>query len=723
MRFAFGLSGESWTHHGCIINSISLSKILYVFIHFLYFDLIRWPSFLYLIYSCVNDFVLDIRPVFSLCPPAIHKVCSNFSLLDAIKAKNVTSPDTEADPLPNVGRVAFSKKYQTARNPRSDMPKTSEYAFFKKLKKDVGHSNSDLLHRRSKLSKNSTSDTTSTHNVLKCPNKDLKIPIQVEKEYQTNERQSFSPVDGVIGISKEAKLKSFSLPTAVTPVDSNLRLSPLAGSQYSGNGFFAAKRQKLRQQANALFLDVKKLNSERFDLVSALLSRLFPGRKEGEGFWDSKVRKGENSSTTSLVHAKPDHARPHSKHKEDVTVPEYRMSQTDGCLTNFFCRPKERVPLEWDNFNSAFHLIDYDAETGLLCEDVDNSQISNNKSISLWDQSDSLPSLSFDQHGFANHLLLDRLHSANIPVSREAQNLFLDWDFNEEKNDPALAITTSGGNKLCSPISTLPHVDYQRSTEKKLDALALSSLYTNSAYFDALPYFHSNSFQQKLFPTKFCSRDFGTILEHEECAVARLDQFDLPLLCNSEDFNSLEDHNPDFGTILEHEECGVARLDHCDQPLLCYSEDLTSLEDCNPENAFESGNVIVPYLGHLEKNHCDSDELLPIALDTFSWNFLSATSSPLQRGLSAYHTLRLPHRKDTVGLTNEEIKYNLYGLNPRETAPQSFEQSFNSHIWYSRNSEVSCDKASGGSLLLENSSWVTSVEEISPDHSDEWTLS
>nr|XP_009589104.1 uncharacterized protein LOC104086524 isoform X4 [Nicotiana tomentosiformis] len=648
---------------------------------------------------------------------------------DAIKAKNVTSPDTEADPLPNVGRVAFSKKYQTARNPRSDMPKTSEYAFFKKLKKDVGHSNSDLLHRRSKLSKNSTSDTTSTHNVLKCPNKDLKIPIQVEKEYQTNERQSFSPVDGVIGISKEAKLKSFSLPTAVTPVDSNLRLSPLAGpsnnsgSQYSGNGFFAAKRQKLRQQANALFLDVKKLNSERFDLVSALLSRLFPGRKEGEGFWDSKVRKGENSSTTSLVHAKPDHARPHSKHKEDVTVPEYRMSQTDGCLTNFFCRPKERVPLEWDNFNSAFHLIDYDAETGLLCEDVDNSQISNNKSISLWDQSDSLPSLSFDQHGFANHLLLDRLHSANIPVSREAQNLFLDWDFNEEKNDPALAITTSGGNKLCSPISTLPHVDYQRSTEKKLDALALSSLYTNSAYFDALPYFHSNSFQQKLFPTKFCSRDFGTILEHEECAVARLDQFDLPLLCNSEDFNSLEDHNPDFGTILEHEECGVARLDHCDQPLLCYSEDLTSLEDCNPENAFESGNVIVPYLGHLEKNHCDSDELLPIALDTFSWNFLSATSSPLQRGLSAYHTLRLPHRKDTVGLTNEEIKYNLYGLNPRETAPQSFEQSFNSHIWYSRNSEVSCDKASGGSLLLENSSWVTSVEEISPDHSDEWTLS
>lgn len=39
----------------------------------------------------------------------------------------------------------------------ADMPKTSEYAFFKKLKKDVGHSNSDLLHRRSKLSKNSTS--------------------------------------------------------------------------------------------------------------------------------------------------------------------------------------------------------------------------------------------------------------------------------------------------------------------------------------------------------------------------------------------------------------------------------------------------------------------------------------------------------------------------------------------------------------------------------------
>lgn len=35
--------------------------------------------------------------------------------------------------------------------------------------------------------------------MLKCPNKDVKIPIQVEKEHQTNECRSFSPVDGVIG--------------------------------------------------------------------------------------------------------------------------------------------------------------------------------------------------------------------------------------------------------------------------------------------------------------------------------------------------------------------------------------------------------------------------------------------------------------------------------------------------------------------------------------------
>ncbi|KAJ8527195.1 hypothetical protein K7X08_029672 [Anisodus acutangulus] len=581
----------------------------------------------------------------------------------------------------------------------ADMPKTSEYAFFKKLKKDIGHSNSDLLHKRSKLSKiiqpsNCISDTTSTYNVLKCPNKDLKIPIQVGKEYQINECQSFSPVDGVIGISKEAKLESFSIPTAVTPVDSNLQLSPLAGpsnnsgSEYSGNGTFAAKRQKLCRQANKLFFDIEKLNSERFDLVPALLSRLFPRKEEDEDLWDSRVRKGENANTSSLAYAKPDHAktRLHSRHIEDVTIPEYRMSQSDCCPSNFFCKPNERVPLGLDNFTSAFHQIDYDVEAGLHYEDADNSQISNNKlTLSLWDQSDPLPSLSFERHGLADDFLQDRLHSANIPVNRGAQNLFLDWDFNEEKNDTVLAITTVGGNKLCSPIATSRHVDYQQSTEKKLDALALcsSSLFTNFGYSDALPYFCSTSFQQKLFPTDFCSKEFRTTLEHEEYAVARMDQFDLPLIHNSEEQDPLEDRNP--------------------------------------ENPFESGNEIVPYLSHQEKNHCDSDALLPMALDTFGWKCLSAASSSLQSGLSTYHTLRLPHRENTIGLTQEEIKNSLYGLNPREIAPQSVEQPLNSDIWFSCNSEVACEEASGGSLLLlDNASWITSVEEISLDHSDEW---
>ncbi|KAK4376206.1 hypothetical protein RND71_006883 [Anisodus tanguticus] len=375
----------------------------------------------------------------------------------------------------------------------------------------------------------------------------------------------------------------------------------------------------------------------KFDLVSAFLSRLFP-RKEDEDLWDSQVKKGENASTSSLAYAKPDHpkTRPHSRQLEDVTVPEYRMIQSDCCPSNFFGKPKERVPLELDNFTSAFHLIDHDVEAGLHYEDADSSQISTNKStISLWDQGDSLPSLSFDRHELADHFLQDRLHSANIPVSRGAQNLFLDWDFNEEKDDPVLSITTIGGNKLCSPTATSGQVDYQQSTEKRLDALALNS-----------------------FQLTFCTKEFRSTLEHEEYAVARMDQFDLPLICNSEE----QDH----------------------------------LEDRNPENPFESGNEIVPYLSHHEKNHCDSDALLPMALDTFGW------------------------KEDTIGLTQEEIKNSLYGLNPREIAPQSVEQALNSDIWFSCNFEVACDKASGGSLLLDNASWITSVEEISPDHSDEW---
>ncbi|KAL3367509.1 hypothetical protein AABB24_011976 [Solanum stoloniferum] len=346
------------------------------------------------------------------------------------------------------------------------------------------------------------------------------------------------------------------------------------------------------------------------------------------------------------------------------------MSQSDCCPSNFFGRPKERVLPE------------------LHYEDADNSEISNNKiTTNLWDQSDSLPSLSFDHHGLADFLPY-RLHSADIPVSRGGQDLFLDWDFNEKKNDPVLAITTIRGNKLCSPIATSWHVDYQQeSTEKKLDALALcsSSLFMNSGYSDVLPYSCSTSFHKKLFPTDIFFKEFGTTLEHEEYAVARMDRFDLPLLCSSEE------------------------------------QDL--LEDRNPENPFESSNAIIPYLSHHEKHHCDSDGLMPMALDIFGWKFLSAASSPLHKGLSTYNTLRLPHIEDSIGLTHEEIKNSLYDSNPREIAPQSVERALNSDIWFSCNSEVFSDKASGRSLLLDNSSWITSVEEISPDHSDEWTWS
>lgn len=391
-----------------------------------------------------------------------------------------------------------------------------------------------------------------------------------------------------------------------------------------------------------------------------------------QDFWDSQVRKGEIASTSSLAYAKPDHAKTRSlsKHIEDITAPECRMSQNDCCPSNFFGRPKERVPPEWHH------------------EDADYSQISNNKiTISLLDQSDSLPSLSFDCHGLADHFLLNRLHSANISVSRGAQELFLDWDIIEEKNDPVLAITTIRGNELCSPIATSRHIDYKLGTEKNLDVLALcsSSLFTNSEFSDVLPYFCSTSFQQKHFPTDVFSKNFGTILEHEEYAVARMDRFDLPLLCNSKE------------------------------------QDL--LEDWNPENPFESSNAIVPYPSHHEKNHCDSDGLLPMGLDTFGSKFLSATSSPLQMGLSTYHALRLPHIEDSIGPKQEKIKNSLYGLNPREIAPQSVEHAANSDIWFSCNSEVFCDKASGRSLFLDNASWITSVEEISPDHSDEWTWS
>lgn len=56
MSFAFGLNGESQTYHGYIINSLSLYKILYVFVSFLHFDLICLDIFSYILFIIMLTF-------------------------------------------------------------------------------------------------------------------------------------------------------------------------------------------------------------------------------------------------------------------------------------------------------------------------------------------------------------------------------------------------------------------------------------------------------------------------------------------------------------------------------------------------------------------------------------------------------------------------------------------------------------------------------------------
>ncbi|PNY17927.1 hypothetical protein L195_g014683 [Trifolium pratense] len=160
-------------------------------------------------------------------------------------------------------------------------PKTSEYAFFKKLKKDASlrFSSGPVKKDDSWSSKKPESDDCSKEGT-----DDVRVGTKECNSSRINQDVSTFKMDSFLSPSVGDWNKSdmYSMSRMLkNSQECGDTVKPQgfshAGNQYAHGEIFSRKRQKLRQcAADTLFPDTEKPCSKGFDIVSLLLSRLFP---------------------------------------------------------------------------------------------------------------------------------------------------------------------------------------------------------------------------------------------------------------------------------------------------------------------------------------------------------------------------------------------------------------------------------------------------------------
>ncbi|CAK8571685.1 unnamed protein product [Lathyrus sativus] len=192
-------------------------------------------------------------------------------------ANEIQNPRTTSRSEPDHSRNQLEKENVTTCD-----PKTSEYAFFKKLKKDASLKFSSGPVKKDDLSLSSKKPESGECSKERID--DVSVGTmgcnssKIEKKLSTFKMDSFiSPSVGAWNKSDMYYMSS-KLKTSQGFDDTNKpqRFSH-EGNQNEDGDIFSRKRQKLRQcVADTLFPDTEKLCSKGLDIVSMLLSRLFP---------------------------------------------------------------------------------------------------------------------------------------------------------------------------------------------------------------------------------------------------------------------------------------------------------------------------------------------------------------------------------------------------------------------------------------------------------------
>ncbi|CAK9133445.1 unnamed protein product, partial [Ilex paraguariensis] len=556
------------------------------------------------------------------------------------RVKRVKFIDTEVDHILSSSPDASSIRYATAQVPRSDAPKTSEYAFFSKLRKSAGGSHSHPLgNEDNQLKSGKPSDCNGAiSNKFKHSSKDLRSSFLAEKARPTNEDSFLACLNGeskkATDIADKVKrsFKDFSSPLLtenVTPINHNLFPSAHGGAlknagNWSEKGVFFAKRQKLRQGVSDTSLpEVDELCSKGLDLVSVLLSRLLPEGNENN-YCRNPKSKQEDSDTTNQID---------NLYESDNLI-LVRHSQRE-------C-PHRIGWVDSDSPSASYGKIHFPYEERNYDRDLDGRRTS-----TLCKNRDSSFCLSFGNYGsheLSHPKVMNEFRELNgAALERDPHTLFLGWDFEKEKNERELSLAYHNREiNLYSTLLASWDDDHQENLFDRLDASPPCSASLFSKYpmnFSSLPH---------LYSVRFPRQEFRSQHEDQKHVFVEMDQFPLTISCN-----------PPYPKLVE---------------------------DCNANNIFESKSIILSPQNHsLFPSNFYSEKyypgleaiLLPSGMDIdFRWRCLSMTESPTNHHSSTYGA-SFPQRAgismNSQLLAEEKKESSLHSLNPSKTTTHFLE--------------------------------------------------
>ncbi|KAM7496181.1 hypothetical protein LguiA_020595 [Lonicera macranthoides] len=372
---------------------------------------------------------------------------------DVNRLKRVKFQDPGTDKLPNCRSDASSIQ--------NDAPKTSEYAFFKKLKKNAcGHSYPPEKRENQLKDVELSECTKEIFDTAKKSYKDLRPSLPVKKARPINHESFLSPPARVS--------KNSAITNMVDPSSKGIRSQLLA------------KKCHLDPNSRQVHIDTKH------QLPSCYAS-------------DTRVKGFNWTCTKNLMESE------HGSYWDDG-FPRYRSD-----------RPGDIFIPELDNVGSDYPPISYTTKTHLwykyhepLC-DSSSGRIS-----SSCTESDLFLGLPYPNNELAHFKELDEFDEPNRPALRgEPHTLLLGWDFNKkEERDPSIMSHNTEMN-LFSALTT-SWSNYPQNMRDRLNALTprSSSLFSNNSLYSLLDS-HSSS---------FCTHHFGRYLQDEKYQISELDQ-------------------------------------------------------------------------------------------------------------------------------------------------------------------------------------------------------
>ncbi|XP_022728408.1 uncharacterized protein LOC111283972 [Durio zibethinus] len=642
---------------------------------------------------------------------------------------------------PSPIRISFpealdrGRSHVTQRDPQSnrdDGPKTSEYAFFKKLKKDAGqrfdsHSMQREKNQPNKLnssecrgveegtkivrniSKSSevTNITRNCYKEFRSPlsvanisskelgsllsikivgSKDSRSPLPINNVTRINFDSFLPPVDGAANNSEVNLKNAFSTFESICSIedwlehDSNNKR--LGGSQSDQVDLFSRKRQKLRQWAHNSFPEIEELFSKGYDLISMLLSRLLPWSNEKNTCGSAESAPMESNTNAELL------ACP----KSDIPSEKlYRLPKRNNMEVEYMPYLENGTSCYWSDRSRETMLSNICSPTyknhSTLQKNLELPSCElRRKNLISCIEGESTFGFPLVRHGsfppFSSFKEPDDLHDSNGSLpGREPHLLLLEWD-SVNINERSLSATCQNTNWTIIPAvrSSWDHKQILNNWCELSDIHELCSSPVQGNY--------PQDFCTLLPPnsTSYGKHDFGrSILEEEEETVAELNH--LPL-------------------TLSHSSKGLNLIADCDlYGIACKGSETNDILR-SPGNHF---GFMSRALGE-ENSTPGFGTHLSFALDV-EWKCLQSSDLRRERCLSTYNDLQFLEKEIIYSnfLSEDEFESSSVGSSCRSL--MSSEDMVDIHDWQSFYFQISRNKDKAYPLLLDKSSWEDCTEE------------